>query len=228
VEIFLVGVVHGDPEGYEKVLRLLETIRPQAVSVEISAYSWNYRQRREVSWQGRFHQGLRSLPRRQREHPALRPVAAQLAMPFEVRAAAAYARQCGITWEAVDINAIAREHLPLYGKDLLSPKNLAYLASTPEADWKEAIRGQYQRARRAMDARGAGEKGLAVTAASPQATMREKVLARRIRSLAKKCRRVVHLGGWEHCLTGRPQKTMADFLTACRPRRLLLDDNETC
>ncbi len=60
-------------------------------------------------------------------------------------------------WQAVDINALAREHLPRYGEELLSPDNLRNLALTPDADWGEYIRQEYRRARRALQTgRGSG------------------------------------------------------------------------
>jgi hypothetical protein len=222
-EIFLVGVVHGDPDGYDKLLRLLQRLRPRIISVEISEYSWRCRRRQEARWQRQFQRGLRSLPPEQRKHVALLKVAAQIDCPFEVRAAEDYGRRWGVAWQAVDINSLAREHLPRYAGELLSPDNLRNLVLTPDADWGEYIRQEYRRARRALQAGQIGVDGLAARAGFPAAAMREKVLAHRVRRLARKWPRVVHLGGWEHLITSGPNKTMADFLTAWRPQRLLLD-----
>jgi hypothetical protein len=225
-EIFLVGVVHGDPDGYEKARRLLNRIRPQTISVEISEYSWQVRRRQEPRWQRRFQRGVESLPRQQRKHPALQRVAAQIAYPFEVRAAEDYAQRHGVLWQAVDINAVAREHLPRYREELLSSQNLRNLALTPESDWGEYILQEYRRARRALGKDQGRGIGIGDTEVSPQEAMREKVLAQRVRRLAQKWLRVVHFGGWEHLLTLGQRKTMADFLTAWRPQRLLLDELE--
>lgn len=226
LEIFLVGVVHGDPEGYDKARRLLDRVRPQTISVEISEYSRRFRCCREARWQRQFQLGLQSLPRQQRNHLSLHKVAAQIACPFEVRAAEDYAQEHGVGWQAVDINALSREHLPRYGEELLSPNNLRNLALTPDADWGEYIRQEYRRARIALQT-GQG-RGMVIpdTEVASQAAMREKVLAQRVRRLAQKWLRLVHLGGWEHLITYGPRKTMADFLSAWRPKRLLLDNPE--
>jgi hypothetical protein len=219
-----VGVVHGDPEGYDKILRVLDQVRPRIISVEISEYSWRYRRRQEARWRQQFQLGLQALPRQQRKHLALDKVAAQIACPFEVRAAEDYARRHGVAWQAVDINALSREHLPRYGKELLSPKNLTNLTLTPDADWGEYIRQEYRRARRALQTGPGRRIGWADTTVSPQAAMREKVLAQRVRRLAKKWSRIVHVGGWEHLIASGSDKTMADYLAAWRPERLLLDE----
>ncbi len=87
------GVVHGDPEGYDKLMRVFDRVRPRIISVEISEYSWRYRRSQEARWQRQFQLGLQSLPRQQRNHLALHKVAAQIACPFEARAAEDYAQQ---------------------------------------------------------------------------------------------------------------------------------------
>jgi hypothetical protein len=223
-EIILVGVVHGDPGGYDKLINLFDRVRPRVISVEISEYSWRYRRSREAWWQRRFQQSLQSLPPDQRKHLALKKVAAQIAPPFEARAAEDYAQQHGVAWQAVDIKAIAREHLARYGEELLSPDNLGNLVLTPDGDWGEYIRQEYRRARRVLQTGPGGGFGWADTVVSPQAAKREKVLAVRVRRLAKQWLRVVHVGGWEHLTRLGPRKTMADYLAAWSPQLLLLDE----
>lgn len=221
--ILLVGVVHGDPGGYEKILRLFERVRPRAISVEISEYSWRYRRSREIQWQRQFQLSRQSLPEEQRRHVALERVAAQIACPFEVRAAEEYARGHGVGWQAVDLNSLAREHLPRYEAELLSQENLGSLVLTPDGDWGEHIRQEYQRARVALQTGRSSMFDILGGAQSPQVSLREKVLAYRVARLAKQRLRVVHVSGWEHLVMSGPRKTMADFLAGMRPRRVLLD-----
>jgi hypothetical protein len=222
--IILVGVVHGDPEGYDRLKKFLHLVRPRVISVEISEYSWRYRRNREVPWQRQFQLSRQSLLEEQRRHVALEKVAAQIACPFEVRAAEDYARGHGVGWQAVDLNSVAREHLPRYEAELLSQENLGSLVLTPDGDWGEHIRQEYQRARMALQTGRGSMINMLGGELSPQASMREKVLAHRVARLAKQWLRVVHVSGWEHLVMSGPRKTMADFLAAWRPRRVLLDD----
>lgn len=223
-EIWLVGVVHGDPDGYDKILRVLHLARPHIISVEISEFSRRCRRRQEARWQRQFKLSLQSLPPQHRNHLALHKVAAQIACPCEVKAAEAYGRHHGVAWQAVDLNALSREHLPRYSAELLHPDNLANLILTPDADWGKYIQQEYRRARRVLQTGPGRGLGPAAMASSPQAAMREKVLAHRVLRLAKKWSRIVHVGGWEHLRTSGPGKTMADFLLAWSPERLLLDE----
>jgi hypothetical protein len=223
-EIILVGVVHGDPEGYDKLIKFFHRVRPRVISVEISKYSWRYRRNQKAQWQQRFQHSRQYLPLQQRHHLALHKLAAQIALPFEARAAEGYAQQHGVSWQAVDINAIAREHLPRYDEELLSPDNLRKLALTPDAAWGEYIRLEYRRARLVLQTGRSSVMVMTTGAVPPQAGMREKVLAHRVDRLAKQWLRVVHVGGWEHLIRSGPRKTMADFLAVWRPQGLLLDE----
>lgn len=225
-EIVLVGVVHGDPEGCERLGRFLQRQRPRALSVEISEYSRRYRRSREGQWQRQLQLSRQTLPAERRRHVALEKIAARIDYPFEVRAAEEYARGYGVDWLAVDLNSLAREHLPRYAAELLSPENLRALVLTPDGDLDEEVRQEYQRARVALQISRGSMIDLMVGEISPIASVREKVLAHRVARLAKQWKKVVHVGGWEHLVMSGPRKTMADYLAVWRPRRVLLDELE--
>ncbi len=220
-EIILVGVVHRDPQGFDKAMDLLAELRPLVVSVEISPFSWHWRRRWQARWQAQFQAGLATLPPARRRHVAVQQVAAQIALPFEARAAVEYARRCRLTWQAVDINALAREHLPRYRSELLQPENLRHLTATPDGDLPTLVRREYERAARLLRLPAAllplGPGGTA-----PQQTLREKVMAARITRLARRWSPLVHLGGWEHLVYTGEFLTLADFLARWQPQRLLL------
>ncbi len=95
-EITLVGVVHGDPEGYDKLTRLFQRLRPRGLSVEISEYSRRYRRHHQAQWRRQFESARQVVPPEARTHLALQKLAAQIAFPFEAKAAAAYAREHGV------------------------------------------------------------------------------------------------------------------------------------
>ncbi len=224
-KIILVGVVHGDPEGYDKLKKLLESTGPRLISVEISEYSRRYRRRWQVRWQRQFQLACQALPPELRRHLAFQKVAAQISYPFEVKAAEDYAREHGSAWRAVDLEGIAREHLPRYEAELLSPENLRHLILTEDGDWQEHIKQEYQRARRVLQAGRDREIRPKGSVLPPQITLREKVLARRVARLAKEWSKIVHVGGWEHLRRSEANQTMADFLAVLRPVRVLLDGN---
>jgi hypothetical protein len=49
-------------------------------------------------------------------------------------------------------------------------------------------------------------------------------LARRLRTLASRYRRIVHLGGWEHLVAWQDAAGLWRDLADLQPRRVLLDD----
>ncbi len=60
--------------------------------------------------------------------------------------------------------------------------------------------------------------------APPRPVRRERFLARRLRRLASRHRRVVHLGGWEHLVAWQDSPGLWRELADLKPRRLLLDE----
>lgn len=217
--LILIGTVHRDPEGFERALRLLERLQPEVVTVEISAFSVRYRADHREAWRRLFEEALAELPEGARRHPALCRVAAQIETPFEWRAAQVYGQSCGAAWRPIDLSAPARRHLPLYARELLDPTNLRGLTATSEASLEEQVAAEYERARLSAirplwrPRRGDGAMTL----------LRERTMAARLRRLAARGRRVVHLGGWEHQVAHVDGGGLAELLQDVQPRCLLLD-----
>ncbi len=219
-QLFLIGTVHGDPQGYDRAGKLLGRLRPQVVTVEISPFSVRYRQWQERRWRAQLTQALSHLPPEAGEHPALRRLAAQVALPFEYRAARDYSRSHGASCHLLDLGEVARRHLPRYGRELLTPANIRALweaGGEAEPDW---VAGEFRRARQARhrpDWRLPGpDRG--------QTLKRERLMARRLRRLIKQGRRVAHLGGWEHLLPWREEAGLTDLLADLQPVALFLDE----
>jgi len=61
------------------------------------------------------------------------------------------------------------------------------------------VAGQFRRARQAL----AGAPRRRIFPGVPETLARERFLARRLRRLVSRHRRVVHLGGWEHLVPGK-------------------------
>jgi len=133
--LILIGTVHGDPRGQARAGKLLQHLRPEMVTVEISPFSLRYRHQHEALWQRQLANALAELPEGAALHLAIRRLAAQVAMPFEVRAARDYSRSAGVPWHPLDLVFLSRRHLPRYATELLTPANLeALLAGYPKSD----------------------------------------------------------------------------------------------
>jgi hypothetical protein len=218
--LILIGTVHGDPRGYARAMKLLGHLRPGLLTVEISPFSLRYRQQHGTRWQRQLATALARLDAGAARHLAIQRLAAQVALPFEVRAARDYRGRAGVPWRALDLGFLARRHLPRYGPELLSPANLESLLSTPDGSLGDFVAAEFQRARLAM----ARVPRRPFSPGAPETPRREKFLARRLRSLVSQDRRVVHLGGWEHLVDWQDSPGLWRDLADLKPRRVLLDE----
>jgi hypothetical protein len=218
--LILIGTVHGDPQGYVRADKLLNNLRPDLVTVEISPFSLRYRLRYGPRWQRQLARALADLPSTAASHLAVQRLAAQVALPFEVLAARDYCRQAGVPWRPLDLGAPARRHLPRYASELLSPGNLQALLTTTDGSLVEYVAAEFRRARLAL----ARHPRRLFPLSNPETLRRERVLARRLRRLAGRYRQVVHLGGWEHLVGWQDSAGLWQGVADLQPRRLLLDE----
>jgi hypothetical protein len=216
----LVGTVHGDPRGQARAGKLLRHLQPDLVTVEISPFSLRYRRRHGGRWQRQLAAALAQLPEGAALHLAIRRLMAQIALPFEVRAARDYGASSKTLWRPLDLGFVSRRHLPRYEPELLSPANVQALLATADGDLEDFVAGQFRRARQAL----AQAPRRPISGAVGETLRREQYLARRLRRLAQRHQRVVHLGGWEHLVDWRDSPGLWRDLADLRPRRLLLDD----
>jgi len=212
-------VVHGDPKGYERARKLLANLTPDLITVEISPFSLRYRERYGPGWQRQLGKVLSRLPAAAPRHLAIRRLAAQVALPFEVRAARDYHRATETPWRPLDLSGPARRHLPRYGPELLSPANLEALLETHDGPLADYMDSEYHRARLALT----HPPRRLLASGSPETLRRERFWARRLGALASRHRRVAHLGGWEHLVAWQDGPCWWREL-AVQPRRLLLDE----
>ncbi len=218
--LILIGTVHGDPRGYDRVWRLLTRFRPEVVTVEISRFSLRYRQAWESRWRRRFQKALAALPAAAAVHPAIQRVAAQIALPFEYRAARDYSRQYGRTCLPLDLGSLSRRHLPRYDRELLAPANLRALAGEPREDLEDWVNREFHRAHLAFT-RLPWRLALDDNA---QTLRRERFWATRLQRLVRQSSRIVHLGGWEHLVPWRQGEGLRAWLAAANPAILLADE----
>ena len=221
--LFLIGTVHGDPRGYGRAWKLLHQLQPDLITVETSPFSVRYRLRQEKRWQRLLRLALEDLPASEREHPAIQRLRAQVALPFEFRVARDYSYAYGIPWRPLDLGAAARRHLPRYAGELLSTDNLRALLASEEVSLEEFVAGELRRARLAYER----SPWRLPTHSAPETLRRERVLAKRLRRLAQRGRRVVHLGGWEHLVPWRDLSGLRGLLADLQPETLLLGNDDT-
>jgi hypothetical protein len=218
--LLLLGTVHGDPRGYVRAWRLLKHLRPTLITVEISPFSVRCRLREGPRWQRLLHRALGELPPGAGEHPAIRRLAAQVALPFEYRVARDYSRHYAVSLKALDLGGPSRRHLPRYARELLTSDNLRALAATPGCSLEEWVEAEFHRARQA----GARPPWRLAFQSPPDTLRREQLMARRLRKLIRQGWRVAHLGGWEHLLSWRDGDSFLQLLTDLKPAQLLLDE----
>ena len=218
--LILIGTVHGDPRGQARAGKLLHHLRPDLVTVEISHFSLGYRFKHGRRWQRQLAASLAELPAGAERHLAIQRLAAQVALPFEVRAARDYSRRVNVPWRPLDLGFLSRRHLPRYETELLCPANLQALLATADGELKDFVAGEFRRARQVL----AGAPRRRIFPGLPETWRRERFLARRLRRLVSQHRRVVHLGGWEHLVAWEDAPGLWRDLADLKPQRVLLDE----
>ena len=218
--LILIGAVHGDSHGYVRAGKLLNHLRPDLVTVEISPFSLRYRLRHGPRWQRQLARALADMPPAAGSHLAMQRLAAQVVLPFEVQAARDYRRQSGVPWRPLDLGAPARRHLPRFAPELLSPGNLQALLTTADGSLEDYIAAEFRRARLAL----ARCPRRLFPLSNPETRRRERVLARRLWCLTGRYPRVVHLGGWEHLVGWQDSSSLWQGVADLHPRRMLLDE----
>ena len=216
----LIGTVHGDPRGQARAGKLLNHLQPDLFTVEISPFSLRYRLQHGVRWQRQLTETLAGLPAVAALHLAIQRLTAQVALPFEVRAARDYSRSVSVPWRPLDLGFLSRRHLPRYEAELLSPANLEALLTTADGSLADFVTGQFRRARETL----ARTPRRPISPGAFETLRRERFLARRLRSLASRHRRVVHLGGWEHLVEWQDSPGLWGDLADLKPLRVLLDE----
>lgn len=140
MRLIVVGTVHLDPDGFSLLVKALDKFAPDLVTVDVSNYAVEFRRSRSAAFLQRLETFRRSdgkLP------PALEAVAAQLAVPFEARAAEAW----GGKFMLVGSDDDSRQRLSLLENELLTSENLTFLADESSLCLQTQVQRQWEKAR---------------------------------------------------------------------------------
>jgi len=226
--LVMVGTVHRDPKGFEKLLRILEREAPNFITVEISPYALKFRAQEASRLRAVLRENLKEIQREEGRlyrrflsHGEIQGIFFLLKVPFEWRAAERYARKCRIGLRAIDLSAYSEEKLARIS-ELIQIENLRALLRSPQPFIENRVDRQYKRARTHWDSPAS------IGSTSEETQERERQMAGEIRRLMDgiKKKKVLHVGGWEHLVPASRGESLFARLENLNPRRLLLSDGE--
>jgi hypothetical protein len=224
LNLYMLGVIHRDPQGGTRLRDALRALPWGLVSVEVSPFALHFRRREGPAlWRqalGHLPQAARQAglaPQQARTHPGLAWLKAYLEQPYEWTVSLAEARARGAPCLALDISGLSRRLLA-DAHELVGVDNLAHLLASRQPAGAAL---ELRRARDLLAGRGGWPRPEAL---EPE---REAVLARRLTRLAAAGARrglapLVHVGGWRHLLAGQDAPALADRLGVPPERRILV------
>jgi hypothetical protein len=227
--VILIGTVHRDPEGYDRLLAILHEENPDCLTLEISPYAVRFRRKRRLALKKRVRDIVRGLARELPfpgegepvRHPAVRRVLAVIDFPYEYRAAAAFSRSKNMPFYCIDRSDFSREKISRLERELVTRENLrALIQFMPHEAYREIPR-EFRLASMAL---GRSQEAPFRNGDDQEMSARDRFMASKIRALlnASENRRLVHIGGWEHLIDDRNRDTLFRLLSDLRPQRRLL------
>jgi hypothetical protein len=216
----LIGTVHLDSEGRNALKEAVTRVGARVITVEISRFSVRYRAAHEAHWLTELRKSQKDLAADRQEHSRLRLLERQLRMPFEWQAARELGEREGIPYIPIDCSDTARADLPLWSTELISAENLDIVTREPDFELENHFNTCHAQARGILTDESICETDLRPLAwlKNPYWGRREKILAKRVRRIARLRAPMVHIGGWMHLAKSLPWKTMRDILSDLHPR----------
>ncbi len=238
--LILVGAVHLDPSGYDRLMTLLSAEKPDIITLEFSPYGRGFR----TKYRTQLSRGLLALVAQLRTPdsftkvppstagekmqylpPSIQELIATISFPYEYRAAKDYAVLCKVPLYCIDLSSKSRTRLQMLKREALSLANVKMLMKLPDKNLHESVKLCYKRARALWQDIPTGIRPVLETAQSPEYE-RELHMSRRIRNLLQKHPRttILHIGGWEHIAGGTGICNLYHLLKELYPRRILLEN----
>jgi hypothetical protein len=226
--LVMVGTVHRDPKGFGKLLRILEREAPDFITVEISPYALEFREKQASHFRAILRENLQKIQREEGEsyrrflsRGEIQGIFLLLKVPFEWKAAKEYARRSRIGLKAIDLSTYSEEKLAQIS-ELIHLDNLRALLRRPQPPIENRVDRQYMRARTLWSSPAS------IGSTSEETQERERHMAGEIRRLMDgfKKKKGLHVGGWEHLVPASRGESLFARLENLNPRRLLLSDGE--
>ncbi len=206
--LILVGTIHRLPRGEEILFRVLEQLCPAAISLEMSRFSYRFRQRQRHRWLKRLQELAFAL-----DKAALEGLHSLIDLPFEFKAAQRYAREHRLPLYLTDLSAPAQKYLRQLDH-LLETGDISFLKRLGQALWEEPQKHLSLAPRAIQDP----ERFFLHFnwRWKPEDLRRDSILAARIRRRLRHRTPLVHIGGYEHLLPypGRLLKQLEDLKPA--------------
>lgn len=234
-ELILIGTVHLDPCGYQKLSALLPTIAPDLITLEFSPYGRGFRTKNRrrlsqklLSWYLRRQALTRHQSCLSDHHVLPLPIQSLLATinyPFEFLAVRCYAQTYKVPFYCIDLSRISREKIRSLKQEAICPKNIDHLLTETDKTLQQSVDMCYKKARRLWNGNlSRGTNGMWNASGDAE---RELHMGRRIRNLVKHNphKRLVHVGGWEHMIDHPAAVTLYTVLKDLSPQRILLADD---
>jgi len=214
-KVILIGTIHLYEESLPVLYNELKACAPNAVTVEISRFSVDFRKRREDRWKSILERRISVLPHEKRSNARLSLLKRQIAIPFEWRAATAYGNIHGVPVIPIDVEDLSRKELPAWEQDLLSRENLELITGE---DIRSGVEEHFFRVKKEADNVLSNPSKIprpihpVSWLDDPFWKNREYILFRRLKLVYSLYRRVIHVCGWMHIVRQSPWKTLADLL----------------
>ena len=229
--LLLLGVVHGDPQGFARLTAFLHRFNPETIFVEISPFGLLWRIKNGVSLQKQLRDNLRQAAGRlgiametALRRPHITAIRRQIAVPFEYRAALRFGLISGARPVPVDDSSYSRK-LIAWWPELLSEENLVHLLELQNEP--VSVAREYKRAIRGLS----GEKmigGFFLPEDDEWEALekRERLMASKIMRVQQSVqpRRALWIGGWKHLMNVGTIPTLRDLLRISQSRCMILDN----
>lgn len=230
--LLLLGTVHSDTQGFRKATAFFNLYEPDLIFTEISPFARLFRQKHQRSFHKELHRNLRKAAsecgitfRDSLKHPEIIAISRQLSLPFEYRAARAYARRRKVGVLLVDYSAFSKTWISSW-PGLTTTENLRTLLAV--TSHRPSTDQAYRMAERRI--RGGGLKQFAGRIGNLGHIdrlweRRECFMAKRIKLALSSLmpRRPLYIGGWWHLTEGGSIPTLREILAVDIARCRLLD-----
>jgi hypothetical protein len=225
--LLLLGTVHSDPDGFTRSLAFFERYEPDLLLVEISPFGLKFRKERSPGLHELLLQRVGTVSRKlgvdfhtAMAHAQIASILRQISLPFEYRAAAAYAQKAGAPLAAVDYSGFSRKWIKTW-PEMLSARNIELLLGMENRE--APVCDLYARAARRIYKEDAPFEAGRVDA--PLWRRRETLMAGEIGAALERFtpQRPLYIGGWWHLCRGADIKTIRDLLGIPQTSCVLLD-----